>query len=490
VIALRLLAADVVLCLAGLALVGPPARRVGLPLLPRVALALLTGVGMLAVLTTVLAITGGPTAVLPVLGPVLGVLAVAGLASQRHVRPRLGRPGVEVVAYALCLAFTARFAWSAWHNPVRNNDEYGTWALRGTVLSFGRLDPLIMGGSANPRTYQNREYPLGLPAIYSWTRGWVGPAWAEYAGHVQVPLLAGCGMLVGLWVLRQTSGPLVGVLLAPAFFALDWVGGYTGVLLFGDLPAAAAGLSVVLLVLCWLRGRESDWLLLALGPAVAAVNLKQEGLLFVAAPCLIAAAYARAWRPLAVLGVALASLVPWQLWAHGQGIGNRIVRWPTPDPGADPVARSARQAAQLMIGYWPEPFRTRWVVLTALLGCVLAVLLPRVRREVSFLAGTLALVVAGIWGQYVLTAPHLHAGDLASYVAYTAPRVLALPATLVWLLALLPAGAALTRSPTPAERGVPAARAEPARASVPGFVGDEAQPVVDPHRDPHVAEGL
>jgi hypothetical protein len=421
---------------------------------------------MLAVLTTLLAVTGGPTAVLPVLGPVLGALAVAGLVSQRHVRPRLARPGTEVLAYAVCLAFTARFAWTAWHNPVRNNDEYGTWALRGTVLSFGHLDPLIMGGPANPRTYQNREYPLGLPAIYSWIRGWVGPTWAEYAGHVQVPLLAGCGMLVALWVLRRTSGPLVGVLLAPAFFALNWVGGYTGVLLFGDLPAAAAGLSVVLLVLCWLRGpdggRDNGWLLLALGPAVAAANVKQEGLLFVAAACLVAAAYARAWRPLAVLGVALASLVPWQLWVRGQGIGNRIVRWPAPDPGADPIAHSARQAAHLVVGYWPEPFRTRWVVLTALLGCVLAVLLPRIRREVTFLAGTLALIVAGIWAQYVLTAPHLHAGDLPSYMAYTAPRVLALPATLVWLLALLPAGAALTRSPIPAEQPAGRAPLEPA----------------------------
>jgi hypothetical protein len=437
---LRLLAADLVLCLAGLAVVGPVTRRLGMPAVPRFALALLTGVGLLALLTTLLAISGGPTGVLPLLGPLLGALALVGALSIPL--PRLGRPGPEWFAYAVCLALTGRFALSAWHNPVRSNDEYGTWALRGTVLSFGHLDPLIMGGGANPRTYQNREYPLGLPALYSWIRGWVGPGWAEYAAHTQVPLLAGCGMLVALWVLWQVSGPLIGVLLAPAFFALSVVGGYTGVLLFADLPVAAAGLTVVVLVLQWLRTGDHGWLLAALGPAVAAVYLKQEGLVFVAAPCLVAAVAARCWRPVLVLAAAVGSLAPWQLWVHAQGIGNRIVRLPTADPGSDSMVHAAGQAARLMVGLWPEPFRTRWVILAALLGCLLAVLLPRVRREVCFLGGTLAVILAGIWSQYVLTAPHMHAGDLPSYLAYTAPRVLTLPATLVWLLVLLPAGAA------------------------------------------------
>lgn len=461
--AVRMIAADGVLCLAGLAAVGPTARRLGMPGLPRLALGLFTGVGLVAVLTTLLAISGGPTAVLPLLGPLVGAVAVLGALGEvralrgrrplRGERPLLVRPGAEWLGYVVCLAFTARFALTAWHNPVRNNDEYGTWALRGTVLSFGHLDPLIMGGGANPRTYQNREYPLGLSALYSWVRGWVGPAWAEYAGHVQVPLLAGCGMVIALWVLRRVAGPLVGVLLAPTFFALAFVGGYTGVLLFGDLPNAAAGLAVTLLVLRWVHTRDHGWLLLALGPAVAAVFLKQEGLVFVAAPCLVAAVMARSWRPLAVLGASVATLVPWQVWLHTQGIGSRILRWPTPDPGAASLPHAASQVTRLMVGYWPEPFHTRWVVLAVLLGVLLAVLVPRTRPEIYFLGAVFAVILAGIWSQYLLSAPHMHASDIPGYLAFTAPRVLTLPAALSWLIALLPAGAAWLppTEPTPAE---------------------------------------
>ena len=112
----------------------------------------------------------------------------------------------EWFGYAVCMALTARFALTAWHNPVRNNDEYGTWALRGIILSAGHLDPLIMGGAANGRTYQNRDYPIGLSALYSWVRDWVGPNWSEYAGHVQVPLLAGGGMIIALWALAKVFG--------------------------------------------------------------------------------------------------------------------------------------------------------------------------------------------------------------------------------------------------------------------------------------------
>ncbi len=76
---LRLAAADLVLVLVGAVQVWPLARRVGLPLPPRVALCFITGVGVLAVASTLLGVAGLPTGVLPVLGPVLAAAALAGL---------------------------------------------------------------------------------------------------------------------------------------------------------------------------------------------------------------------------------------------------------------------------------------------------------------------------------------------------------------------------------------------------------------------------
>jgi len=43
------------------------------------------------------------------------------------------------------------------------------------------------------------------------------------------------------------------------------------VLFFADLPVAAAALTVILLLLSGLSAGGRDWLLLAVGPAVAAV---------------------------------------------------------------------------------------------------------------------------------------------------------------------------------------------------------------------------
>ena len=102
-----------------------------------------------------------------------------------------------------------------------------------------------------------------------------------------------------------------------------------------------------------------------------------------------------------------------------------------------------------MVTLWPVPFPTFWVGLTVLLAGGLAVLLPAARREVCYLGATLALMLAGICAQYVLLVLSDSKGPeiLPGYMAFNAPRVLALPTVLVWLLGLLPAGMALARQP-------------------------------------------
>src|SRR5439155_12345208 len=136
------------------------------------------------------------------------------------------------------------------------------------------------------------------------------------------------------------------------------------------------------LVLLWLRTGHNGWLLLSAGSAVTATYLKEEGLVFVAAPYLAAAVCAlgrrgrsplcRWWLPLAVAAATLALRLPWQLWLSVQGIGGRYVRAPLPDYGLDDALHVTRLAWQQMVTLWPVPFPTFWVGLTVLLAGGLA----------------------------------------------------------------------------------------------------------------------
>ena len=433
---LRLAAADLALVLVGAVQVWPVARRVGLPLPPRVALCFITGVGVLAVLSTLLGVAGGPTGVLPVLGPVLAAAALAGLiviARDRRGPParqtRRPRPAPYAwVGYVVVAAVAAPFVVTAWRLPVSSNDEYMMWALRGRMLAAGHLDPLVFGGAANPLTYQSREYPLGLPALFSWVQRWVGADTAEYGAHVQVPLLGAAALVVAVWTISTMSGWLAGILIAPALFTATDVGRHTGVLFFADLPVAAAALTVILLLLSWLATGGRGWLLLAFGPAVAALYLKTEGLLFVAAACVAAAAAVRvcpaissrrAHRgPLLLGGAALAAVLPWQVWLASHGVHSRFVggqRWGSLRVGH--LLHGSGLVLRNMATYWPVPYSTYWAILAALSAAALAVLVPASRRAVVFLGGTLALIVVGLWLQYMILLANSTAGWYALGVA-------------------------------------------------------------------------
>ncbi len=107
--------------------------------------------------------------------------------------------------------------------------------------------------------------------MFSWIQRRVGADTAKYGAHVQVPLLGAAALVVAVRTTSTASGWLAGALIAPALFTATEVGRHTGVLFFADLPVAAAALTVILLLLSGLSAGGRDWLLLAVGPAVAAV---------------------------------------------------------------------------------------------------------------------------------------------------------------------------------------------------------------------------
>jgi len=189
---------------------------------------------------------------------------------------------------------------------------------------------------------------------------------------------------------------------------------------------------------------------------VAALYMKTEGLLFVAAACVAAAVVARvrrvagaggAWRgPLILGGAALAALMPWQIWLLTHGVHSRFVggqRWGSLDAG-ELLDRSAL-VLRGMATYWPVHYSTYWAAFAALLAVALAVLVPAARRAVFFLGGTLVLIVVGLWLQYMLAVLRSLQNPVAltGYLRANASRVELLPAVLVWLLALVAAGTAL-----------------------------------------------
>jgi hypothetical protein len=467
--------ADATLLLAGAGPVWPVARRVGLPLLPRAALSLLTGAGLLALVTTVVGVLGARTGLWPAIGPAM--LAAAGAGTAVLIRGRFAgparRPAADpsagssagraagAVGYAIVLLVAAPYAWTGWRLPVSSNDEYMMWALRGRMLAGGGLDPAVFGGAANQYTFQSRDYPLGLPALFSWMFGWTGADSAEYAAHVQVPLLGAAGLIVAVWAVGTLVGPVAGALVAPGLFTATQVGQYTGSLYFADLPVAAAGLAVAVLLLRWLADRRPEWLLLAAGPATAGVYLKAEGTLFIAAGCVAAAVVALArragrrgwWAPLVLAGGSILALLPWQVWLWAQHVPSRFFggqKW-----GAltfDQYVSRGRLILRNMAQYWPVPFSTYFAIAAVGLAVLLAVLVPAVRVPVAFLGLSLILIVGGLWFQYLLwelRGPYPPA-FVDSYLKFNAGRVELLPAVLGWVIAVVALGGAVAAAPASA----------------------------------------
>jgi hypothetical protein len=394
--------ADLLLLAAGYGVLRLARARVGG--VAGLAFAWLCGVAALAVVTTLLGVVGLATTP-PWVAPPLVALALT-------ARPDWDVRGDRTLVPAvLALAIGTRLAFAASHSASVVNDEYAIWSLRGRALSLaGRLDPGLFANAA--ALYQHQDYPLLIPGLVAWTDRWGG---GDAAWHVQVALMTAALLVVVGWGVTRLANPIAGIVAVLACVVPNAVGTHT-MRVYADLPTCAFAVALVLLLLLWMRDGTGWTLRLGMVMSAGAVLTKNEGALFVAFACVLAAALVRQWRPLLPLAAGVAAYLPWFVWARLHDIGNDVVN-------ADAGARAAlsldrlNQIADGMRDSWPLPYW--WLLLLAA-----AVWLGDKKVAALLLGTTLASV--GVLGLIYVVTPL----EVTSHIASSAPRVLMFPALL------------------------------------------------------------
>jgi hypothetical protein len=470
----------------------------------------LAGVAVLGTATTLVGVLGGRTTPLPVVAPVLGLLALAGLlplprrAAGRPVAPAalarpapagsapggsapagpaqvgLGRPARrrwwvgELLCAGFAVAIGARTLALAAAAPVLSNDEYAIWMVRARALSqLGHLDARVFQGV--DAGYQQLEYPLVFPSLVAWTDGWAGRP-SDAAAHLGVAAL----LVALLAVVGGLVGRLAGAL--PALAAVLLVAAVPTVLapqslrLMADVPVFAFALALSVVLLCWLRAPDRPLLVAAAALGAGAAGTKVEGLVFAAVAVLAALLLARSGRRWLLLagGVALLADLPWLVYARVHGLRSWVAN------GDNLSVQHLRQVLPFtgrvlrgMIERWPGAHSALGVLLlaAALPAALLAVRAGRGGRLVGYLAVVVTLDALLLLAQYLVSA-HGPATDplavqaLDGQLAVTVFRVALVPATLLMIAVPILAGLAL------AAPGEPAAPAEPAAAG--------AEPAAEP----------
>jgi hypothetical protein len=413
---------DLLVLAAGYGALRLLARDAGFGLAAGLAMAWLTGIAVLALATTYAGVLGLPTT-RPVVAMPLVLLALSPAAPR--LRQRIRRPEVRSGCLpsppALGLLFGAYAVATATHIRTIHNDEYAIWALRGRALALtGRLDPRIF--AAPQAIYQHLDYPLLVPAMFSWTTQWGG---GERAVHAHAALLLAAMLAVVGWAVARLAGTLAGfvaVVLAVAPRNLLVIGSRV----LGDVPTAAYAVTTVLLLLLWLRDDESWQLRLGALMAAGAVSGKNEGLPFVLAAALLATAVAAGpWRhrvrPLVAFGAAFAAYLPWLLWVHAHHLGNDVVN-------ADAGDRAVLTGARLRLiasGISREWLLPRWWFVLLAIAVFVAVRCGA-RRSAVVAVGTAAAAVLTLAAIYVVTPL-----EVKGHIHDSAHRVLLFPAVLM-----------------------------------------------------------
>lgn len=376
--------------------------------LGRLALAWLSGVAAVGVVTTLLGVLGLPTRRLAVAVPLL-LLAVVG---AFRGRPRPRRPRPPGPAAVLGFLIGVRLAFAARHSASVVNDEYAIWSLRARALSLaGRLDPALFANA--PALYQHQDYPLLLPGLLAFS-GRDDARW-----HVYVALMTAALLVVVGWGVTRLATPLAGIVAVVAAVVPTAVATHT-MRVYADLPACAFAVALVLLLLIWLR--EGDPWALRAGAVMAAgaALTKNEGALFVLFACVAAALVTRRVVALLPLAAGAAAYLPWFLWARLHDISNDVV-----NAGAgDRAALTADRLGDIATGLresWPLPY---WWLLLLAAAVALALRAGQWKAPVLIL-GTAAASVAALALIYVVTPL-----EVTSHIASSAPRVLMLPALL------------------------------------------------------------
>jgi hypothetical protein len=419
-----------------------------------VGLSWFAGVTALGALTTVVGVLGGPTRPLPVLAPVLLLVALAGLLPQPardepDPVPRLG----DAIAGGAGLVVTAWVALLSARIPVSSNDEYALWVLKARALSqLGDLDPRVFTDTA--AGYQHQTYPLFLPSLFGWFDGWAGRP-TDAAAHLAVAVTFGALLAVGGTVLARIAGPAAAAVSLLLIVSVPTLLAQQSLQLVADLTVFAFSFClavVLLLVIALPRSRPAGpWLVAAAVLGAGAIGTKAEGLAFTATAFAAALVLATGRRRGVVLAgaAALAVNLPWFAYTHQHHLHNWVANQSTLSeqhlrdvlPWTDDVVTG-------MVRQWPGGGALGLVlVLAAVPAGVLAVRTGR-WRLLAFVAAVVLLDTAGLVAQYVVTAYGPPSDPLAgslldSQLRVTVYRVALVPAALLAVTAPVLAGLAL-----------------------------------------------
>jgi hypothetical protein len=489
----------------------------------------LAGVAVLGTVTTLVGVLGGRTTPLPVVAPVLGLLAVAGLlpprrwwVARRRTQPAAAGPPSarpaeppagsadsapagsadpapagsapagsagsapagwfgwpagrgwwvgELACAAFAVGIGARTLAAAASVPVRSNDEYAMWMLRGRALSqLGHLDPRVFQGLA--AGYQHLEYPLVFPSLVAWNDSWAGRP-TDAAAHLGVAallvaLLAVVGGLVG-----RLAGPLAALASVVLVAAVPTMLAPQALRLMADVPVFTFALSLAIVLLCWLRSPDRVLLVAAAALGAGAVGTKVEGLVFTAVAFFAALLLARSGRRWLVVagGAALLADLPWLAYTRVHGLRSWVANGDT--LSVDHVRQVLPLTGRVVRGMadrWPGSDSTLGVLLLVAVvpAAVLAIRAGRSGRLVGYLGIVVLLDALALLGQYVVSAygppsDPLSVRILDGQLAVTVFRVALVPAALLMIAVPILAGLALQAAPAvPAD---PAAD-PPGRAAV------------------------
>lgn len=428
-----------------------------------VGLCWLAGVVALGAVSTLVGVLGGSTRPLPVVAPVLVLLAVAGVVP---LPARLRRDEVaagpssravrvgDAVAAAVALAVTVRIALLSARIPVSGNDEYALWMLRARSLSqLGQLDPRVFTDTA--AGYQHLTYPLFLPALFGWLDGWAGRP-TDAAAHLAVAVTVGALLAVAGAVLTRLAGPAAAAVALLLVVSVPTVLSRQSLVLMADVPVFAFAFCLVLVLLRWLALPRSDpdagsWLVAAALLGAGAVGTKAEGLAF-AGTAFAAALLLGAGRRRGVLlagAAAVAVNLPWQAYTRRHELRNWVANGDTltPEHVRDVLPWTGR-VLRGMAEQWPGGSGAGVLLLAAVVPAAALAVRAGHGRLVLFVAVVVALDVGVLGAQYLVTAYGPPSDPLAgplldSQLRVTVDRVALVPAALLAVAVPAFAGLAL-----------------------------------------------
>jgi len=476
-----LLVGDLVILLAGHAALRLGSRRWPhrtFGLLGALGLCWLAGVATLGVVTTLVAVLGGPTRPLPLIAPLLGLLAAAGIIPDRRrgagATGRQDRPAArtvqlgDLVCGLIAAGVAVRTAALAAGIPVASNDEYAMWEVRARTLSqLGALDPRVFTDTG--AAYQHQNYPLFFPSLVAWGDGWVGRP-SDAGAHVAVAAILAAVLATTGWAIGRLAGPLAAVSAVALVASMPTLLSRQSLLLMADVPVFAFGLALALVLLLWLRHPGPALLVVAAMLGAGAGGTKVEGALFAGSTFFAALLLARGHRRGLVVAATVAVLanLPWLVYAQIHHLRNWIANRDTLNPqhmrGVLPFTGHVLHG---MVERWPGADGVVGIVLAlSVIPAAVLAMCNGGKRAVAFIAVVVALDVLVLIAQYVVSAYGPATDPTARQLLDSQLRVT------VYRIALVPASLLMIATPLLASLGLagrddqPAAT-EPAR-TVPG----------------------